>query len=346
MQNRPSASSIEIFSTCPPWSGGDGRTYLDAVVVAAHWSEAAGCRGMLVYADNAQVDPWLVTHTIVQQTTSLSPLVAVQPVYMHSYSVAKLVTSIGHLYRRRLYLNMVAGGFKNDLTALHDTAPHDRRYDRLGEYTTIVQRLLGSSAPVTYAGEFYTVTLLKLTPPLDGSLFPGIFVSGSSEAGLVTARALGATAIEYPKPASEYAAAAPDGVTSAGIRVGVISRERDDEAWEVANARFPEDRRGQLSHQLAMKVSDSVWHKQLSKLSDLGARSPYWLVPFQNYKTMCPYLVGSHDRVGDELATYLEVGYRTFILDVPVSLEDLQHTMRAFRRALETARCQSYSTSG
>src|SRR5881397_4010352 len=97
-----------------------------------------------------------------------------------------------------------------------------------------------------------------------------------------------------------------------------------------------------------MAQCDSSSHEWLSDLAAATAsgESPYWLVPFQNYKTMCPYLVGSHDRVGDELATYLEVGYRTFILDVPVSLEDLQHTMRAFRRALETARCQSYSTSG
>jgi alkanesulfonate monooxygenase len=346
MQSPRVAASIEVFSTCPPSSGADRRTYLDDVAAVARWSEAAGCRGILVYADNSQVDPWLVSHTIVQQTTSLSPLVAVQPVYMHPYSVAKMVTSIAHLYRRRIYLNMVAGGFKNDLTALHDRTPHDRRYDRLVEYTAIIQRLLAGGSPVSYEGDFYEVASLKLSPPLDGDLVPGIFVSGSSEAGMTAARALGATAIEYPKPANEYGATPANGVVNAGIRVGIISRDHDDEAWAVALARFPEDRKGQLTRQLATKVSDSAWHKQLSDLGALGERSPYWLAPFQNYKTMCPYLVGSHERVGEELAAYLAVGYRTFILDVPVSREDLQHTTLAFQRALEMSKCQSSSTSG
>jgi len=37
------------------------------------------------------------------------------------------------------------------------------------------------------------------------------------------------------------------------------------EAWRVAHKRFPEDRKGQLTHQLAMTVSDSSWHHQLSE---------------------------------------------------------------------------------
>jgi alkanesulfonate monooxygenase len=346
MQSGLADTPIEIFSTCPPSSGADRTTYIQNVVAAARWSDQVGCRGILVYADNSQVDPWLVSQIILQHTQSLCPLVAVQPVYSHPYTVAKMVTSLAYLERRRIYLNMVAGGFKNDLAALNDLTPHDRRYARLTEYTTIIKRLLAGPSPVSYEGEFYKVTNLKLSPPLDSDLFPGIFVSGSSEAGMAAATALGATAIEYPKPAKEYGATPSNGAVNSGIRVGVISRDHDDEAWAVARARFPEDRKGQLAHQLAMKVSDSVWHQQLSGLGEPGEPSPYWLVPFQNYKTMCPYLVGSHQRVGEELAAYLAVGYRSFILDVPVSLEDLQHITLAFERALEVSKCQSYSTSG
>ena len=61
--------------------------------------------------------------------------------------------------------------------------------------------------------------------------------------------------------------------------------------------------------------------------------SPYWLGPFQNYKTFCPYLVGSYDRVGEELADYIQLGYTTFILDIPPSEEELEHTAIAFERA-------------
>jgi alkanesulfonate monooxygenase len=321
---------VALFSTCPAISHGARERYRETVIDVARWSEEAGCTGILVYADNSQVDPWLAAQLIIQHTIALCPLVAVQPVYTHPYTVAKMVTTLAELYGRRVYLNMVAGGFKNDLVALHDTTPHDLRYARLVEYTTIIQRLLAGDV-VSHAGDFYTVDKLKLTPPLAPELIPGVFVSGSSEAGLAAAQTLGATAIKYPKPADEEAVPAL-GIPF-GMRVGIIARESAESAWAVAHARFPEDRRGQLTRQLATKVSDSVWHKQIAEMATQTEGSPYWLVPFENYQTMCPYLVGSHDRVAAEVGRYVGLGYRTFILDIPASREDLYHIRRVVTQA-------------
>ena len=335
MRNGEDGPALEIFATCPQSADWDRETYARRVIDVARWSERWGCRGILVYSDNRQLDPWLVSHLILQHTASLCPLVAVQPVYMHPYAVAKAVATFGHLYGRRIYLNMVAGGFKNDLTALNDPTPHDRRYDRLVEYTLIIRRLVEGSAPLTFTGEFYTVQGLKLTPALPPELFPGIFVSGSSDAGQRAAQAMGATAVKYPKAPTEETE--PDEGVGAGLRVGIIARESSDEAWTLARARFPEDRRGQLTRQLATKVSDSVWHRQLSELAAATATGdhPYWLILFENYKTMCPYLVGSYDRVGEELARYIALGYRSFILDIPPDEDELRYANTAFQQALE-----------
>ena len=166
-------TGIQLFSTCPAWSSGsDGRLHLTRVREAARWSEAAGCAGMLIYTDNSQPDPWLIAQALVEETRELRPLVAVQPVYMHPYTVAKLVTTFGHLFGRQIVLNMVAGGFTNDLKALSDAAGHDRRYDRLVEYTEVVKRLVASSAPLNFEGEFYQTFNLKLDPPLPAHLAP------------------------------------------------------------------------------------------------------------------------------------------------------------------------------
>lgn len=325
---------IEIFSTCPQAEGRDAPAYAQRVAEVARWSERWGCTGILVYSDNRQLDPWVVAQLILQHTRTLCPLVAVQPVYLHPYAVAKMMATFAHLSRRRIYLNMVAGGFANDLAALADATPHDRRYDRLVEYTLIIRQLAEGMSPVTFEGEFYRVRGLKLTPTIPPELFPGIFVSGSSEAGRRAAQAIGATAVKYPRAPHEESQ--PDEGVGAGIRVGIIARESGDQAWEIARARFPEDRQGQLTHQLAMKVSDSSWHRQLSELARTTASGahPYWLVPFENYRTMCPYLVGSYERVGDELARYLSLGYRSFILDIPPAEEELRHTRAAFDHAV------------
>jgi alkanesulfonate monooxygenase len=336
MPNAASHRALKIFTSCPPSVLAQPRTCLQQLKDIARWSEDSGCEGILVFTDNGQLDPWLVSQTIIEATKRLCPLVAVQSAYMHPYSVAKMITSFAHLYGRRVYLNMVAGGFKNDLVALNDLTPHDERYARLIEYTTVIQSLLRTADPVSFDGRYYTVTNLKLTPPLPAELLPGVLISGSSEAGIQAARQLKAVAVEYPKPPADYASALPTNGASCGIRIGVIARPDDDEAWSVARARFPEDRKGQLTHQLAMKVSDSSWHRQLSELGKDGpeAENPYWLVPFQNYKATCPYLVGSYDRVADEVARYVDIGYSTFILDVPASVEEMRHTGVVFERAV------------
>lgn len=330
MERPVSIAKIELFSTCPPADSESANDYLKKVEDVAQWSERAGYTGILVYSDNSQYEPWLIADAIIRKTKTLCPLVAVQPVYMHPYTVAKHVASIAQLYGRRVYLNMVAGGFKNDLVALNDETPHDKRYTRLTEYTEIILQLLRGESPVSYTGEFYRVNNLKLSPHCPSDLLPGVFGSGSSDAGLAAARHLGATAIKYPKPPHEYHGDGEHEEERSGIRIGIISREQGDKAWEVAHARFPEDRKGQLTHQLAMKVSDSVWHRQLSKLAETSGNNPYWLVPFENYKTMCPYLVGSYEEVGRNLAEYIALGYRTFITDIPAAAEELGHTAEAF----------------
>ena len=46
--------------------------------------------------------------------------------------------------------------------------------------------------------------------------------------------------------------------------------------------------------------------------------------------TFCPYLVGSYDEVRCEVSKYIKEGFRTFILDVPPSREELHHTAMVF----------------
>jgi len=326
--------ALQVFSTCPS-SQVTPDDYVRRIRDVARWSEAAGCTGILVYTDNSLVDPWMVSQIIIQSTHSLCPLVAVQPVYMHPYSVAKMVSTFAFLHERRIFLNMVAGGFKTDLAALNDTTPHDSRYQRLVEYTRIIQKLLCGRSPVTFEGDFYTVKNLTLKPALNPQFLPGILMSGSSEAGMAAARETGAIAVEYPEPPRENHAAPAAERGPCGVRIGIVTRPRQEAAWEVALARFPEDRKGQLTRQLATKLSDSAWHRRLSEIGDQSAeaRDTYWLHPFENYQTNCPYLVGSYENVADELSRYVELGYRTFILDIPAGEEEFQHIGEVFRAA-------------
>lgn len=330
-------TGLAIYSTCPQSKNYSSEGYLERVVEVSRWSDEFGYAGMLVYTDNGLVDPWLVSQVVLQNTQRLAPLVAIQPVYMHPYAAAKMVATLAFMHGRSLSLNMLAGGFKLDLEALGDDTPHDDRYVRTTEYTLILKELLQGRRPVTFDGRYYQVDKLKMTPALPEELWPQILISGSSEAGRKAARDIDATAIRYPEP-PEDEMKATDGLQE-GVRVGIVARANNDEAWRVALERFPEDRHGQITHQLAMKVSDSTWHKTLSETDDGSGsgRPTYWLGPFKNYRTFCPYLVGSYEETATQVARYIRLGFRTFILDIPPSLEELEHTRLVFDRAREIA---------
>lgn len=328
------AVELRVYSTSPQSKDVAADEYAGRIADVARWSEEAGCHGILVYTDNGIVDPWLVAQRVIEATERLRPLVAVQNVYMHPYSVAKMITSLAFIHRRAVDLNMVAGGFRNDLLALGDETEHDDRYERTTEYTQIVTGLLRGET-VTVDGRWHRVKNLKLTPPLPPELMPNLLISGSSPAGRAAAERIGALGVRYPKPVEEEREEIADRpANGVGVRVGVIARDSADEAWRIARERFPEDRKGELTHQLAMKVSDSHWHKDLSgRERGGGDQSPYWLGPFQQGQTFCPYLVGDHETVGAELGRYVEAGFETFILDIPPSREEIEHAGAAFARA-------------
>jgi alkanesulfonate monooxygenase len=332
-----SASDVRLFTTIPPASRGGhpGRDdYRQLVRATARMSEDAGFEGALVYSDNHTVDPWAVAQDVVLATERFKPLVAVQPVYMHPYTVAKTIASYGVLYGRSVCLNLVAGGNRSDLTALDDTTEHDQRYERLTEYGWLITQLLAGAGPVTFEGDYYRVRALGMFPALPQHLRPELFISGSSEAGRRAGDRLGALALRYPQPPGTGIPGPHNDLGGGGVRIGIIARDSDQEAWSVARDRFPDTRAGRMLQQMARNSSDSEWIARLSESEELpaGADSPYWMGPFKTYATFCPYLVGSYERVAAEVTRYVDIGCRTFILDTARAESDYADITAVFAR--------------
>ncbi|WP_327674801.1 LLM class flavin-dependent oxidoreductase [Kitasatospora sp. NBC_00458] len=332
------APELRLFATVPPLTA-DRDGYLGTVRRTARLAEEAGFRGALVYSDNNTVDPWVVAQEVLTATEHFAPLVAVQPVYAHPYAVAKKIASYGVLHGRRIALNLVAGGVVGDLRALCDETPHDDRYLRLTEYAQLVVRLLSGTGPVTFEGRYYRARDLPMVPALPAGLAPELYMSGSSEAGSRAAGELGAVPVRYPLPSGPGTEGDLGALDGGGVRIGIIARDTDHEAWTAAHERFPASRAGRLAQMLARSVSDSEWVARLSASDEFpgGPDSPYWMGPFRTYATYCPYLVGSHEKVEAELARYLDAGCRTFITDTARADSDHAATAAAFAGALRRA---------
>ena len=90
----PLSAGPELFATCPQSKDMEPGAYRKRVTEVAGWADRAGYRGILIYTDNQLVDPWLVAQIVIESSEQICPLVAIQPVYMHPYTAAKMVSSL------------------------------------------------------------------------------------------------------------------------------------------------------------------------------------------------------------------------------------------------------------
>src|SRR5687767_5549449 len=177
---------ITVFTISPRTTNVD--LYWRNIELCIALSSTYRATGILLFEGNDTfVSPWVAAQATFERSRTLSPLVAVNPIYMHPFSVAKLVNSYIQTHRRKTYLNMITGTALSHLQAMNDDLTHDQRYERLGEYAELIWALLTTDGPVTFDGRYYKVNALKLDPPTPKELLPEFFLAGGSDAAAAIA---------------------------------------------------------------------------------------------------------------------------------------------------------------
>ncbi|MGQ4806991.1 4-(gamma-L-glutamylamino)butanoyl-[BtrI acyl-carrier protein] monooxygenase BtrO [Candidatus Entotheonellaceae bacterium PAL068K] len=322
--------SLKIFMISPRAPTVDA--YWHDIEETIQWSDAFGATGLLLFTGNDTfVDPWAATIAIMERTQRLTALVAVNPIYMHPFSTAKMVSGIAYVYGRKLYLNLVTGTAVNYLHQLNDKLEHDERYARLEEYGELMTKLLAGK-PVTHAGTYYTVEGLHLRPKPSDELMPEFFVAGHSEAAGRVATTMQAIQMRMLPPS--LAKGLPRGTR--GVNLGIVTREDETKAWEAAHALYPKDELGRMLHDMAMDNTDSVWKHRLKQVADLqaDAHEGFWLRPFGDFQSDCPTFVSSYDRVATLLTDLTRSGIEALIIDLArPEKSEFEHIANAFERA-------------
>jgi alkanesulfonate monooxygenase SsuD/methylene tetrahydromethanopterin reductase-like flavin-dependent oxidoreductase (luciferase family) len=235
------------------------------------------------------------------------------------------------MYHRRIDLNLIIGAQPQELTQLSEQLDHDELYERATEYMKVVHTLLasGEDKPLTHDGRFYQYRALRMGHRLDPALWPRTFVAGSSPAAQRTADAVADVMLTHPEPVEQFAETyrRPAGdPRRLAIRVGLLGRATDEEAWSVARALYPENRRSRLKTDFR-KRSPSDWSRRMAHLAteDGVYDEVYWTGAYRADKGNMPLLVGDYGKVADYLERYLKVGVSTLILASAMSDEDLEH---------------------
>ncbi|MFI2369926.1 LLM class flavin-dependent oxidoreductase [Streptomyces sp. NPDC018833] len=296
-------------------------------------AEQHGVDGLLAFYNHQNLDPWAVAGAILQQTKTVVPLVALQPYAIPPFTAAKMIHSLTRLYGRRVDVNLITGAAQEELGQICESLDHDERYERAVEYLAVLRALLTTDEPLAHEGRFYRYQGLRTYSRLDPADRPRVFVAGSSPAAQRTA-AVADIAITHPEPVDMFArtflqSRPGPGATgpAIGIRIGLVARETDEEAWEAARALYPSDRLAQLKT-VMRKKSESDWSRRLATLATDGDvyDEVYWTGAYRADKGTMPLLVGSYRRVADYLDRYLGLGVSTVLLGGLLTEEDFRHT--------------------
>jgi alkanesulfonate monooxygenase len=217
--------------------------YFKQVAVAA---DSLGYEGVLIPTGRSCEDPWTVASSLIDATRRLKFLVALRPGLITPSQYARIASTFDRLSGGRLLINLVTGGDASELAGDGQFLPHAERYAEATEFMTIWREIMARShtgEALDFDGRHLKVQGAKLLyPPLQRPHPPLFFGGSSPEAHELAAQQLDTylTWGEPPAAVKEKVAdirqrAASYGRTlSFGIRLHVIVRETEDEAWRAA----------------------------------------------------------------------------------------------------------------
>jgi len=316
-------------------------SYLKQLAAAA---ETNGFDAVLTPAGLWCEDAWITTAALIDATETLRFLVALRPGLISPTLAAQMAATFQWHSGGRLLLNVVTGGEDWEQRAFGDHLDKVQRYARCGEFLHVFRELTApDAAPVTYRGEHINVEAAVLQRVPEPAL-PIFFGGSSAEAGAVASR-YAHTYLTWGEPPAQAAAkidwirelaAEQGGVLEYGVRLHVIARDTEAQAWAEADRLLAgldpaEVRRAQDT----FAASSSEGQRRMRELhgngagydATAGARAleihpGLWTGVGLVRGGAGTALVGSHEQVADLIGEYIDVGFDHFILSGYPHLEE------------------------
>lgn len=307
--------------------------YLSQIARAA---DELGYFGVLLPTGRSCEDSWVVASAMVPLTERLRFLVAVRPGLSEPSMTARMAATLDRLSGGRLLINVVAGGDPFELKGDGVWLDHTARYEATDEYLTVWRRMLAGET-FDFSGKHMKVEGAKLLFPPVQAPHPPLYFGGSSGPGQAVAAKHADVYLTWGEPPADVAAkiavareaAALAGRSmSFGIRLHVIVRETEEEAWAAADSLIKHvDDAAIETAQKAFSRMDSEGQARMRALHQ-GRRdrlvvSPnLWAGVGLVRGGAGTALVGSPQQVADRMKEYMALGIDRFILSGYPHLEE------------------------
>ena len=330
-------------------SHGDGRylgtnrggrsadySYFRQVAQAA---DRLGFEGVLIPTGKSCEDPWLLAASLIPETERLKFLVAVRPGIMAPSVAARMTSTLDRISNGRLLVNVVAGGDPAELAGDGLFLSHDERYEAADEFLDVWKGLLAGDT-VNYEGKHIHVENSELLYPPVQKPSPPIYFGGSSPAGQKVAAKHSDVYLTWGEPPEQVRekiaavrkqAEAEGRTVKFGIRLHIIVRETEEEAWQAADRLIQHlDEDTIQAAQRTFARYDSVGQQRMASLhrgtrEELTISPNLWAGVGLVRGGAGTALVGSAENVAKRIKEYEALGIESFILSGYPHLEEAYH---------------------
>ena len=297
----------------------------------ARAAERSGFEYALVPVGTPCWEAWIACAMMSARTTTLKMLVAARPGYIVPTQMAKMISTFDQLSGGRLSINLIAGGDPQQLAMDGLMIPHDDRYSVMDESVRIMKAVWSATEPIDWEGRHFQLQGAVVEPKPLQRPWPRFYIGGESSA----ARDVGARHADCyffwgdtPQRTAEkiadirQRAAAeredPERLTF-GMRLQVVVRQTESEAWDAAHDLIAETTEAQRQRRKLI-AADSEADTRMWDLAMESEQNDYRIAPhlwsgLSTVRTgagVC--VVGNPQQVADTLSEFVEIGCTEFCL--------------------------------
>ena len=297
--------------------------------------DRGGFHYMLLPVTSVCWDAYILGSYYAARTRNVAPLIAIRAGYANPTLTAKMFATLDQMSRGRLCINLIAGldNRAAEADGVFDTK--EERYEKMDEEVEIMKRLWTTNEPIGFSGKHYRVNQVIEPQPYRKPYPPFFLGGGSVQAAEISAKhssvhlfwgdtpeVISTKVAELRTRAAKYGRADD---LKFGMRLQIICRDTEVEAWQAANDLIAGAPR-LVMHEIAggSKVVDSI--KQTSEANrrvwDLLEQSgdsmrihPHIWTGIATVRTGAGIaLVGSPSQIAATIEEFIEAGCTSFCL--------------------------------
>jgi alkanesulfonate monooxygenase len=298
--------------------------------------DSLGYAGALLPTGKSCEDAWVTASTLISATKRMKFLVAIRPGLTSPGVAARMAATFDRLSQGRLLINIVTGGDSAEMAADGVHLNPTERYELTDEFLTVWRDLMRGET-VNFAGQHLDVKAGKVLFPPVQSPYPPLYFGGSSAVAKQVAAKHVDLYLTWGEPPAQVAEkirevrqlAAEQGRTLRfGIRLHVIVRETESQAWDAANdlIKYLDDDTIAAA-QAALGKAESEGQRRMMQLhngkrENLEVSPNLWAGVGLVRGGAGTALVGDPDTVAARMQEYADLGIDTFILSGYPHLEE------------------------